>query len=124
MNTRVLTELKGASEGFLYPSETDAPIEPFDWGTAGASLSDDRVRALAGRKPDTPIEEEGLDEFLRPLLADEVLAGRARGLKEALERSLEGLRVFRIGRTSIDVFVVGKTEDGGWAGVKTRVVET
>jgi hypothetical protein len=124
MDATTLESLKAASDGLLYPSETDAPIETFQWGAAGASVSVDRIRALAGHQPDAPIEEEGLDEFLAPLLADRSLEGRGRKLKETLERSLADIRIFRIGRISIDVFVVGKTKGGEWAGVKTRVVET
>jgi len=32
--------------------------------------------------------------------------------------------VFRVGKVKVDVFVVGKTADGDWAGLRTTSVET
>ena len=36
--------LAKASKGLLFPSETDAPLEPFLWEGAGGKLTKDRVR--------------------------------------------------------------------------------
>ena len=45
-------------------------------------------------------------------------------LQQAVDQRLSGLRVFRIGEVNIDVYVVGRTADGQWAGLKTHSVET
>ena len=37
---------------------------------------------------------------------------------------LADLKVFRVGRTRVAVYLVGKTKDGAWAGVRTTSVET
>ena len=41
-----------------------------------------------------------------------------------LGHHLSGTTVFKVGEVTIDVYVVGRTADGQYAGVKTEVVET
>ena len=47
MADQVLDTLKSATEGLLYPSETDAPFEPFAWEVAENSVAS--VRRLSGQ---------------------------------------------------------------------------
>jgi hypothetical protein len=42
---------------------------------------------------------------------------------KTLKVTLDDVKVFRVGETKVDVHVVGKVE-GGYAGLKTLVVET
>ena len=42
----------------------------------------------------------------------------------ALAHHLNGVTVFKVGEVEVDVYVVGRTADGRYAGVKTKVVET
>jgi hypothetical protein len=51
-------------------------------------------------------------------------AGQYRKLRRALESALEGVRVFRAGSVKVDVYVIGKTRSGDWAGLHTTSVET
>ena len=51
------------------------------------------------------------------------LVQRFQELVKAIKSHLKDVKVFRIGETHIDVYIVGQTE-GGYAGLKTRVVET
>jgi hypothetical protein len=48
---------------------------------------------------------------------------RFQELVETLKTTLDDVKVFRVGETRIDVYVVGKSK-GGYAGLKTLVVET
>jgi hypothetical protein len=46
-------------------------------------------------------------------------------LREALQEQLSGEKVYKVGNEAErNVYIVGKTEDGKWAGLKTTVVET
>ena len=46
-------------------------------------------------------------------------------LAAVLREQLTGLKVFKVGdEAEKQAFVVGKTTDGKWAGLKTTVVET
>jgi Nuclease A inhibitor-like protein len=46
------------------------------------------------------------------------------GLVKLLQESLEGVLVYRLGTVEIDIYIVGKTPDGNWAGLSTKAVET
>jgi hypothetical protein len=41
-----------------------------------------------------------------------------------LKAELTDLRVYRVGSTDIDVYILGKHPSGAWLGLKTKVVET
>jgi len=120
-----LAALREASQGLLYPSETDAPFEPFSWGKAEGDLTPQKAARLAGASADAPAEEQSLADFFKYLTADGAEnADRFKKLQQAVGAALSGARVFRVGRVNIDVYIVGQTQDGQWAGLKTRSVET
>ena len=49
---------------------------------------------------------------------------RQQEYRKEVETQLTDVQVIRIGTISIDMYIVGKTADGAWAGVYTSVVET
>ncbi len=55
---------------------------------------------------------------------DRAEAERYRALVAQLEGGLCHLRVYRVGKIGIDVFILGQRPSGDWVGLKTRVVET
>lgn len=116
-----LQELKKASEGLLYPSETDAPFEPFRWGGGGGDSARDQVAGHARKKQ--KIEEVAVDDFFAELEGSED-AERFRQLRKALESQLAGLKVFRVGSIRVDIYLIGKTRGGEWGGLHTISVET
>ena len=61
--TGILTALKQASQGLLFPSETDAPFEAFEWSGEQGKPDKARVLELAGVAPGTPTKVKGLDAF-------------------------------------------------------------
>jgi hypothetical protein len=117
-----LEHLRKASARLLYPSETDAPFDVIHWGPADAELT---PASIAGRvKKRTPkVKEIPFDEFFTEL-EETPEAERFGELRRAIESHLEGVRVFRVGEVEIDVFVVGRTKSGHWAGLHTLSVET
>jgi hypothetical protein len=123
MKPTVLTILGKAAEGLRYPSETDAPFEPFSWGRADSDLTPEKAARLAGASAADPVEEQSADDFFQYLDAAEN-ADQFRKLRQAVTAQLSGLRVFRIGQVNIDVYLVGRTKDGEWAGLTTHSVET
>ena len=125
MRQELLAALKNASKGLLYPSETDAPFEPFSWGKADGDLTPEKVARLAGASAGATVEEQSLADFFKDLTADGAEHAEAfRKLQQAIGERLSGARVFRVGRVNIDVYIVGRTADGEWAGLKTQSVET
>jgi hypothetical protein len=69
------------------------------------------------------VEEETLDDFLHAVPPeDKAKFGR---LAAVLREQLSGIKVYKVGdEAQKQAFVVGKTGDGTWAGLKTTVVET
>jgi len=127
--------LSQAAAGLVFTSETDAPLTPFFWPDAQASCSSaitSQDVARGARLPaEAHIEQQSLDEFFEPAVAEEdwqnederAEARKFQALVLALKQNLRELAVFRVGEISLDVYIVGRTE-GGLAGLQTKVVET
>lgn len=122
MSQSVLNTLKKAAAGLTLPSESDEPIEPIAWGQA-ASLSPADALRLSGHKPGDTIETTDLDDIFRDALAGDD-AAKFRSLIKTLKGALSDLRVYRVGDIEKDVYIVGRTPDGTWAGLKSKVVES
>jgi hypothetical protein len=96
----VLDALQKASKGLLFPSESEAELEPFAWKD-GAALTAEALLKLSGTEADADVEET------------------------TLEAQLSGIKVYKVGAdVEKAVYIVGKTRDKRWAGLKTTVVET
>jgi hypothetical protein len=115
--------LAKASKGLLFPSETDAPLEPFLWEGSGDKLTKDKVRQLVGAPKGAAIEETTLDDLLSTVPEED--RPQFDKLAAAIKQQLSGVKVYKVGdEPEKSVYVVGKTSDGKWAGLKTTVVET
>ena len=126
------TALEQAIQGLLYMSETDAPFEIIHWPDEAAGLDAKRVRQLSGHKPKDPVRTTSVDDFFKPLTdyqawfgaAEKATAQKYRKLQNVIQQHLADPQVFRVGKIQIDIFIVGRSSQGDWAGVKTRAVET
>jgi hypothetical protein len=124
-------QIKKASEGLYYISETDAEISPFA-GTRADAVTKENLLSQTANKPDAPIEERDFEGFFTRLtkiqdwFGDEEkhAAERFARLKELLEKNLKDLKVFKVGRIEIDVYVVGLDSENKLMGIKTKAVET
>ena len=112
--------LKDATQGLVFPSETDAPVEAFAWPAGPVTAAG--VLAATGAASKTSVEELSLAEFFRAVPTN--LRGNFFDLPVAVADHLSGVRVFKVGETRMTVYVVGTTVGGYRAGVKTVVVET
>ena len=86
-----------------------------------------------GRLPQrTHVEIQSVEEFFQELTKAEDWHGdseketvrKYRRLAEVIRDGLRSPKVFRAGKVNVDIFIVGSCIDGGWAGVKTKAVET
>jgi hypothetical protein len=104
------------------PGETEADFEPFVWKDGG-ELTHQRLLTLSGAEPGTPVEEMTLDDFFRAVPSE--VKARFQKLTRALQDQLSVVKVYKLGEEAEkEVYIVGKTKDGRWAGLKTSVVET
>jgi histidine triad (HIT) family protein len=118
----VLEALQKASKGLRYTSETDAPLQSFVWRDGG-ELSPQQLKKQAGVAADLPVEETTLDGFFRAVPSQD--KAKFQKLAQTLKEQLSGIKVYKIGEEAEkDVYIVGKTKDARWAGLKTSVVET
>ncbi len=118
----VVQVLQQAVSGLLWISESEAELEPFLW-EGSSDLSPERLLQLAGVDEGTVIDEVTLADFFRTVSAED--KPKFDKLAKVLQQQLSGVKVYKLGdEAEKQVYVVGKTSDGKWAGVKTTVVET
>ena len=123
--------LTEATIGLLYMSESDYPFEVIRW-SGSEQLSPEYLRRAAVADSSTKVEESAVDEFFRVPAGEQEWKGEAQlaeakryqHLRNLLEENLTGIKVYRVGEINIGVYVVGRSAEGSWLGVSTRVVET
>src|SRR4051812_28615098 len=101
MADQVLAGLTKAAKGILFPSETDAPFEPFVWEAAANTAAS--VRRLAGLPASAKCTKLSLDEFFADLLEQKEFAE----LRAAIDKLLTDVTVYRFGSIRVTYYVVG-----------------
>lgn len=128
---QILAELKKAAEGLSVMSESDYPFGVVRWeGTV--DLCPEYFRELHGEPAESPFRSEALNDFPGFVLsepsggggAEPAGAARYQQLVRVLQANLTDVKVYRVGQVNIPVYVVGRSPDGNWLGLSTRVVET
>jgi hypothetical protein len=127
----VSRELEEATRGLTYMSESDYPFEVIRWDGV-EELSPPFLRKVAGQDESASVEERTVADFFRVAAGEQewkgevelALAKRYQALARLLEESLKGVKVYRVGEINIGIYVVGRSDQGNWLGVSTRVVET
>ncbi len=112
-----------------YISETDSELFPFVGEKADDVSANELLRQL-GRND--PVEERNFEDFFKRLTEyqewfgeeETKTANRFSELKELLEKKLSEIKVFKVGRIEVDVYIVGLDENNVLAGVWTKAVET
>ena len=124
-------ELKQAVDGLLMKSDVEAPFEFFYRELKpGEQFSTKKVTEWTGEAVGMDVKTQGLDGFLEEMggvSADARNKGennenRSRMLKSRLNELLEDVKVYMITEIGTQVFILGKTEDGNYAGLRTMVV--
>jgi hypothetical protein len=121
-------ELKRLTEGLSYMSESDFPLKPLY--VEGAGRKSLKPSDLPGARK--PVKPTDFDSFFGTATAEEDWHGteekesvrRYRELVAYLKENLSDLKVYKAGKVEMDVYVVGRTKEGDFAGVTTKVVET
>ncbi len=128
---QLLAELKEATEGLIFMSESDYPLEVIRWEGTN-EISPEYIRESAGQPPAEPLKITSADESFKVAASEaewkskEELdtAKRYQTLVRLLKENLTDLKVYRVGEINIPVYVIGRHAAGSWMGVSTRVVET
>lgn len=124
-------QIQELSEGLYYISETDAEVLPFV-GDKVDAMTRENLLSQTGNKPDARVEERDFAGIFARLTIiqdwfgdeEKQTAAKYARLKELLERNLKNLKVFKVGRIEIDIYIVGLDAEGRLMGIKTKAVET
>lgn len=121
-------ELKRLTDGLTYMSESDYPVEPFFMEGRGRKS----LKASDLPTSEKPVKQVDFDRFFEAATAEADWHGpeeqravkRFQALVKFLKERLTGVKVYKAGKVEKDVFVAGRTAEGDFAGVSTKVVET
>lgn len=97
-------------------SESDYPFEVVSWD-GQIAVTPAYLARIAGKPEDAPVEESDLDGF------DNVI-GRFPRVVTALNDNLTEIKVYKVGEIDIPVYIVGRSAEGNWLGVSTRLIQT
>ncbi len=121
-----------ASEGLLYPSEADEPFTTFTWKESEGELTKEKLLKRARKPARSPVREVPLQDFFKDLTTaqdwhgqeEKATVEKFRNLLAVIRQHLSDVKVFKVGATKVGVFIIGKTDEGDLAGLKTTAVET
>ncbi len=130
-DNKAVEQIKRVAEGLTYISETDAEITPFA-GEETEAVTKEEVLKQTESAVDSPVEERGFAEFFARLTEiqdwfgdeEKKTAQKFVRLKELMEKNLKDLKVFKIGKIQLDIYVVGLNAESKLTGIKTKAVET
>lgn len=122
-DAELIAELKKLANNLLWMSESDYPFQVL--------LGEDKKKLLP-EDPEAAIEVICIDDFFAPALRrqnrekEEDLAElkQYQSLIDFLKTNLKDIKVYRIGSIEIDIYIIGKTESGNYAGLLTKAIET
>jgi hypothetical protein len=128
---QILDELKAASTGLLWMSESDYPFETI-YIKSEKEPPLRTLRELARADGRAQVETRSLEEFFRidtsgsewERMKKLPLTPGVAAIVRTLKENLTDLCVYRIGEINIPVFIIGRSAKGNWIGLTTRVVET
>ena len=111
----ILDELRRMSAGLLMMSESDYPFEVFKWD-GQIEVNPRFLRTLTTETDETEIAEMPVEQLLA--------MGTYERLAKSLRDNLTDLKVYKVGTRSIPVYIIGKSPEGNWLGLSTRIVQT
>lgn len=127
----LIAELKEATRGLLFMSESDYPFAVVKWNEI-AEPSPEFLRGLTGEDAAAPVERVTMTDFFRAAAsepewkgeAELVTARRFQALMKLLEENLSNVSAWRVGTINMPIYIVGSSGSGSCLGVSTRSVET
>jgi len=123
-------ELNQATDGLLMQSDIEAPFDFFYRELQGQAFSPELVAEWAGKPAGMHVDTQSLDDFFSQMkgLGTDARNKAAGGqlsyqqLKDTLNRLLEDVNVYCISQIGTEVFLLGRTENGDYAGLRTMVM--
>lgn len=114
-DAQILEQLKRATTGLLFMSESDYPFELIRW-EGSTDLTPEFLCRVGGEPADCPVQELEVRDFLT--------AEQYQRLVDVITANLAEPKAYKVGSINMPVYVVGRSAGGSWLGVSTRVVQT
>jgi hypothetical protein len=126
-----LERLATLASGLLFISESDHPLQVVRLSAASESELPSVVRAATARS-DVSVQCVPLLAFFERATRvqpyhtaeDRAVVERYQTLVRFLSSELADARVYRVGEIEVDVYAIGRSLEGEWLGVATKVIET
>jgi Nuclease A inhibitor-like protein len=133
-NQILLEKLKQASKNLLFPSESEYPFDLIFWelSTDKLEINPELIIKFLKKPSETPIEIVELDPFFEIATTEQDWHGKEeketvkkyQNLVRIIKENLTEIKVARIGKIEIDIYIFGKTASNDIAGLSTKVIET
>jgi histidine triad (HIT) family protein len=130
-NDATLAQLQKLTQGLMFSSESEAPLEAVSYAAPTGDLSDAQLLQALGEPAKAKVEKVELTLFLRNQTADTgksgdvSIANRYKALQLYMKQELDGVQVYRIGTgPQVHVYALGRDVAGRLAGFKTVVTES
>jgi len=131
-NLEIIDQLKKATDGLLFMSESESAWEIFLWESPPLPTTPEKICQHTNHPQDTQVQVREVNDFFKVAttaedwhgLEEKESVAKYQTLVEVLKTNLSSLQVYRLGDIEIDVYIVGQTPSGDLAGITTQVVET
>ncbi|MEO1590942.1 MAG: nuclease A inhibitor family protein [Cyanobacteria bacterium J06632_22] len=130
-NCPLIQQLQSLTEGLLWPSEADYPIDVIHWLGADAPLTVPEVLTQGNHAADARVETIPLSELFRNVVRlqdwfGEAEVAQAQQFQQVLQLlgALSHPQGYRVGEVEVTVYGLGQLPDGAVLGIRTQVVET
>jgi histidine triad (HIT) family protein len=129
-NDATLTQLQKLTQGLVFSSESEAPLEAVSYAAPAGDLPDAQLLQALGEPAQAKVEKVELTLFLRNQTADSSKAGadianRYKALQLYLKQELDGTQVYRVGTgPQVHAYALGRDVAGRLAGFKTVLTES
>lgn len=128
---QVKNQIKEACQGLFFTSEIDAEISPFFGGQA-QTVSKEEILRQTKNAANSPVQEKKFSDFFARLTEiqdwyedeEKAIVQKFEKLQNLLESNFRDLKVFKIGKKQLDIYVVGLNAENNLLGIKTKAVET
>jgi histidine triad (HIT) family protein len=129
-NDATLAQLQKLTQGLVFGSESEAPLEAVSYAAPTGDLTDAQLLQVLGEPANAKVEKVELTLFLRTQTADTSQAGvaianRYKALQVYMKQELDGTQVYRIGTgPQVHAYALGRDMAGRLVGFKTELTES
>jgi len=132
-NLEVFERLHETAKGLLWMSESDYPFAAFVWEFGEKIvLENEIVLKMTKHSLDTRIQIIEFDSFFQGSVTPKYwhnseeaeTVKKYQELVRIMKQYLSDLKIYKVGEIEIDVYIIGKTNSGEYAGLATVSIET